>query len=235
MKCVAVIPARGGSKRIPKKNIKEFHGKPIIGYSIEVALESGLFDQVYVSTDCLQIAKVAREYGAQVPFLRPSDISDDFTGTNPVVSHIIQKLEEKGERFEYVCCLYPTAPFIKKEFLSQGFEKIKTSKYDFVFSATSFSFPPQRSIRLESEDYISANFVESFSKRSQDLEEWLHDAGQFYWGTPTAFKNYSTVKNSKSSIVKLDRKFVQDIDTNEDWEFAEMLYKVHQEKTEADF
>ena len=226
MKCVAIIPARGGSKRIPKKNIKDFHGKPIIAYSIEAAIDSGLFSDVYVSTDSEEIANVSREYGAKVPFLRPADIADDFTGTNPVVAHMLDKLAKSGKTYDFVCCLYPTAPFVRKVFLREGFEKITTRNYDFVFSATTFAFPPQRSIKLTNKDVVEANFSDKFLERSQDLDEWYHDAGQFYWGTPHSFEKYSSIANSKSSIVKLDRKFVQDIDTPEDWEFAEGLFTV---------
>ena len=179
-KTVAIIPARGGSKRIPRKNIKDFFGKPLIAYSIEVALKSKLFEKVIVSTDDEEIANVAIKYGATVPFIRPKELSDDFTGTGAVVEHTINYLKENGENYDFICTIYATAPFIQEKYLVEGFEKLKNSNAKNTFSCTSMPFPIQRTFKITQDDRCEMFWKENFMKRSQDLEEAYQDAGQFY-------------------------------------------------------
>lgn len=225
LKCIAIIPARGGSKRIPKKNIKLFFGKPLIAYSIKVALASKLFAKVVVSTDDETIAKIAQEYGAEVPFLRPKELSDDFTGTGDVINHTVTYLEERGEEYEYICTLYATAPLLQKEYLIEGYEKLKTSDAVNAFSATSMAFPIQRTFKLDANGRCEMFTSEHYMTRSQDLEEAYQDAGQFYWKKRK--KKSDEIMFGKDSIpVILPRHLVQDIDTLEDWDRAEKLYKI---------
>lgn len=224
MNSVAIIPARGGSKRIPRKNIKLFAGKPIIAYSIETAITSGLFNKVIVSTDDDEIAAVAESFGAEIPFIRPLNLSDDHTGTNAVVKHSIQWFLENGYPVDYACCIYATAPFIQTKFLQEGFEKIVRSAKSFSFSVTTFPFPIQRAIKIKMNDSIEPFYPEYIFIRSQDLEEAYHDAGQFYWGTSEAFLSDEIIFSKKSVPVVLPRYLVQDIDTTEDWNRAELMY-----------
>ncbi len=228
MNSVAIIPARGGSKRIPKKNVRLFFGKPMIAWPIEVAKKSGLFDRIIVSTDSEKIAEIARESGAETPFKRPKKLADDFTGTNDVVKHALQWLIGQGENIKYACCIYATAPFLKPEYLKEGFEILKAGECTFVFSVTSYAFPIQRSIKIRSDGYVDANFPGSIPMRSQDLEEAYHDAGQFYWGSPESFIENKPIFSSGAKPVVLPRYLVQDIDTMEDWEMAEYMYKALQ-------
>ncbi|MDA8141186.1 MAG: pseudaminic acid cytidylyltransferase [Desulfobacteraceae bacterium] len=223
---LCVIPARGGSKRIPQKNIRLFAGKPIIAYSIQTALRSALFDKVIVSTDDMAIAKVAKEFGAEIPFMRPNHLADDFTGTNSVVKHAIAWYEERGHAIDYACCIYATAPFLQIEYLREGFEKLVSSGKAFAFSVTTFSFPIQRALRMTANSSVEAIFPENVAKRSQDLEETYHDAGQFYWGTAEAFLNDLVTFSDISVPVCVPRHLVQDIDTLEDWDLAEKMYHV---------
>ena len=223
---IAIIPARGGSKRIPRKNIKLFHGKPMIAYSIEAALHSGCFDEVIVSTDDAEIADVAKQYGAGVPFLRPSNISDDHATTMDVVSHAITWCDENNWYIENVCCLYATAPFVTSVYLKQGLEKLTNEDCEYIFSATSFPFPIQRAIKIAQNGEVNMFLPENELVRSQDLEEAYHDAGQFYWGKKEAFLEKKSIFSPHSKVVLLPRKRVQDIDTQEDWELAESLYLV---------
>ncbi len=227
---VAIIPARGGSKRIPRKNIKPFCGKPIIAYSIEAAAVSGLFDRVIVSTDDEEIAAVARAFGASVPFLRPKPLADDFTGTNDVVKHAIHWLESDGKHADYVCCIYATAPFLLPEKLCEGYEKLTASGMSFAFSVTTFPFPIQRALRVNGDQRIEPFYPENIQVRSQDLEETYHDAGQFYWGKSSAFLDNETLFSAVSVPVILPRFLVQDIDTPEDWDRAELMYDAWQAK-----
>lgn len=221
----AVIPARGGSKRIPRKNIKSFGGKPMIAWSIEAALESECFDQVIVSTDDSEIAKVAVEYGATVPFTRPQNLSDDHTGTIPVIRHSIQWLQTNHKDVEYVCCLYATAPFVRPGDISTGLTSLIESDADYAFSVTSYGFPVQRAIRVTSAGRVEMLYPEHLETRSQDLEEVYHDAGQFYWGRAHAWQDDGVVFSQKAVPVYLPRKRVQDIDTPEDWECAELMFR----------
>ncbi len=225
---VAVIPARGGSKRIPRKNIKPFLGKPMIAWSIEAALNSGCFDKVIVSTDDNEIAEIARFNGAEVPFMRPAQLSDDFAGTGAVMKHAVDFLLGQGDPVEYVCCIYATAPFIQPEDLVEGWEKISQGNCSYSFSVTSYAFPIQRAIRILNDGRVEMFAPESFATRSQDLEEAWHDAGQFYWGTVRAWLDEEMIFGSDSIPVILPRHRVQDIDTPEDWVRAEWLLKAIQ-------
>ena len=222
---IAVIPARSGSKRIPGKNIRDFCGKPIIAYSIEQAINSGLFDRVIVSTDDEEIAIVARNYGADTPFIRPPDISDDFTGTNAVVKHAIEWFQQQGQVIEFACCIYATAPFVQARYLQEGYEKLVKSNCSFAFSVTSYAFPIQRAIRINTQGEVDAIWPENINTRSQDLEDTFHDAGQFYWGTSAAFLQDQVIFSTDSIPVIVPRFLVQDIDTEEDWFRAELMFK----------
>ena len=221
---LAVIPARGGSKRIPRKNIKEFHGKPMIAWSIQAALNSGCIDEVWVSTDDEEIAAIAQTYGAKVPFIRPAHLSDDFATTADVMQHAAQECQIQYQQLpDYVCCLYATAPFVQQQDLLQGFELIQSKDLDYVFSATNYSFPIQRAIKIDSDGKVNMFSPEFFNTRSQDLEEAWHDAGQFYWGTAQAWLQKHTVFSPNSNIISLPSYRVQDIDTLSDWHRAEMI------------
>lgn len=228
---LAVIPARGGSKRIPRKNIKMFHGQPMIAWSIQAAIDSGCFDEVWVSTDDEEIAEVAQVYGAKVPFLRPVHLSDDFATTADVMSHAVEEFGKINHALpDYICCLYATAPFVIKADLVQGLEKIKNnSNLNYVFSATTYPFPIQRAIKLNEYDTVEMFSPQYFNVRSQDLEEAWHDAGQFYWGTAEAWLNKAMIFSTQSRVVELPRFRVQDIDTQEDWGRAEWLFKAIQQ------
>jgi pseudaminic acid cytidylyltransferase len=220
---ICVIPARGGSKRIPRKNIKEFCGKPIIAYSIECALESELFDEVVVSTDDEEIAAVAKAYGANIPFIRPKELAGDYAGTIPVIAHAIKWFIALGQPPTAVCCVYPTAPFIQPNDLKEGLATLVSGNWDYVFSATAFSYPIFRSLKLHDDGAVEMFFPEHFETRSQDLPESFHDAAQFYWGQPGAWTGNKRIFDRWSSTVMLPRWRVQDIDTAHDWERAELM------------
>ncbi|WP_041958571.1 pseudaminic acid cytidylyltransferase [Sulfurospirillum arsenophilum] len=222
---LAIIPARGGSKRIPRKNIKAFCGKPMIAYSIEAAQKSGCFDKIVVSTDDEEIAALARTLGAEVPFMRPKELSDDHTATIPVIAHAITASVRDLSEVEAVCCIYATAPFVQAQYIQEAYEKLSSTKASYAFSATSFAYPIQRAIRLTKEDRVEMFSPENFAVRSQDLEEAYHDAGQFYWGTPEAWLEGQVIFAPHSTAVLLPRHLVQDIDTPEDWIRAEFMYK----------
>lgn len=226
---VAIIPARGGSKRIPRKNIKMFYGKPMIAYSIETAKNSGLFDKIIVSTDDNEIADVARSYGAEVPFIRPKELSDDHTGTTPVIAHAIGMLEKEGCKIDIACCIYATAPFVQPEFLCAGYEKLMSQKWAYTFSATSYPFPIFRAIQCNRDESVEMFWPEHLATRSQDLPEAYHDAGQFYWGTSEAWLHELPIFASHSSMIVLPRHMVQDIDTLEDWKRAELMYRAYRD------
>jgi pseudaminic acid cytidylyltransferase len=222
---VAIIPARGGSKRIPRKNIKEFCGKPMIAWSIEAALNNASIDRVVVSTDDCEIAEISRAFGAEVPFIRPDSLADDFTGTVPVIKHAVESLIELGAEFSNVCCIYATAPFVNSGDLDEGLRKLINYDCDYVFSVTSYAFPIQRAIKLSENHHVEMFFPENYDKRSQDLEEAWHDAGQFYWGNKMTWLSELPLFSSKSMSIILPRYRVQDIDTFEDWVRAEWLLK----------
>ena len=221
---LAVIPARGGSKRIPRKNIRPFAGRPIIAYSIDAARACGLFDHVVVSTDDDEIAGVARGCGAETPFVRPKDLADDHTGTNAVVRHAIGWFGERGALPEHVCCLYATAPFVQPHDLREGFDRLVASGSSFAFSVTGFEFPIQRALRIDAGGRVQPIWPENAARRSQDLEPAFHDAGQFYWGTSRAFLDEVVLYSDASVPVILPRHLVQDIDTEEDWTRAELMF-----------
>ncbi len=230
MSAVAIIPARGGSKRIPRKNIKEFCGKPMIAWSIEAAMESGCFDRVIVSTDDEEIAAVARQYGAETPFMRPAQLSDDYTGTIPVIRHAVEWLADNGCAVSQACCIYATAPFVSPEDLNRGQQLLESEVCSYAFSVTSYAFPIQRAIRITGSGRVAMFNPEHFQTRSQDLEEAWHDAGQFYWGTAQAWKEERLIFSEDAAPVTLPRHRVQDIDTPEDWVRAEWLFKAMQEQ-----
>lgn len=222
---LAIIPARGGSRRIPRKNIKPFCGKPMIAWSIEAALQSSCFDRVIVSTDDDEIASVARQHGAEVPFVRPAELSDDHTGTIPVIRHAIDWCNQQGDSVRQACCLYATAPFVTTEDICRGFATLQSSSCDYAFSVTSYPFPIQRAIRINENGRVEMFNPEHFNTRSQDLEEAFHDAGQFYWGRAEAWLQGKPIFCPDALPVALPRHRVQDIDTEEDWVRAEWLFK----------
>jgi N-acylneuraminate cytidylyltransferase len=224
MKAVAIIPARGGSKRIPRKNIKDFCGQPIIAYSIQTAQNSGLFDRIIISTDDEEIAEVSRQYCAEIPFMRPKELADDYTGTTDVIAHATKWLRENKYQVEAVCCIYPTAPFISADDLSQGLSTLKPGNWDYVFSVTDYASTIFRSFKELPSGGIEMFFPDMFPKRSQDLPEALHDAGQFYWGLPEAWVSGKRLFDQKSCTLRIPRWRVQDIDTIDDWHRAEMIY-----------
>lgn len=223
---IAVIPARGGSKRIPRKNIKQFSGKPMIAWSIEAAKASGLFDRIIVSTDDAEIADVAGQWGAEVPFVRPDGLSDDHAATTAVVAHATQWAMDQGIHPVAVCCIYATAPFIRLDDLRHGWEVLNSGDWNYVFTATDFPAPIFRSFREMADGGIEMFFPEHFATRSQDLPVAFHDAGQFYWGRPAAWINEKRIFSRSSAPVVIQRSRAQDIDTPEDWEFAELLFQI---------
>jgi len=224
-KKVCIIPARGGSKRIPKKNIKFFHGKPLIAYSIETAKQSELFNRIIVSTDDEEIAKIAKKYGAEVPFMRPKELADDYSGTDQVIEHAIDWLKDRDEKYDYACTIYATAPLLQPKYLVEGYEKLKNSDAVYAFSVTSMPFPIQRTFKITEKGRCEMFFPEHYTSRSQDLEVAYQDAGQFYW--QKLFKTSNVPMFGKDSIpIILPRHLVQDIDTLEDWERTEKLYEI---------
>lgn len=225
---LAIIPARGGSKRILRKNIKLFCGKPMIAWSIDAALQSGCFDRIVVSTDDAEIAQVAEDCGAEVPFVRPPELSDDHTGTIPVIAHAICWQNAHGQAVSQACCIYATAPFVQAQDLQRGLSVLQTSGAQYAFSVTSYAFPIQRAIRITPEQRIEMFNPEHFGTRSQELEEAWHDAGQFYWGEASAWLAGKPLFCQDAAPVPMPRHRVQDIDTPEDWTRAEWLFKAMQ-------
>ncbi|PMG74965.1 pseudaminic acid cytidylyltransferase [Shewanella sp. 10N.286.51.B7] len=221
---IAIIPARGGSKRIPKKNIRHFCGKPIIARSIEAAVESELFDHVIVSTDCFEIAEIARSYGATTPFMRPAELSDDMATTRVVVNHTINWVIDNVGKVDHVCCLYATAPFVTAEALKLSFDQLLNMGTDFCFSVTSFASAIQRALYMDDFGHVKMFAPEHRQSRSQDLIEAYHDAGQFYWGKSEAFLRGDIMYSEKATSYIVPRYQVQDIDTEEDWLLAERLF-----------
>ena len=227
MSNICIIPARGGSKRIPRKNVKLFCGKPIIAYSIEAALKSNLFDEVMVSTDDEEIVAVAQEYGAKVPFMRSAKNADDFTGTGDVVFEVLTKYSEIDREFTTICCIYATAPFVNEKRLIEGFNLLTKREFDAVFPIAKYSSPIWRSYFMNVNESVKMNFPEHETKRSQDLTDAFYDAGQFYWFKTAAFQlleNKNSFGINKGAII-LDDMEVQDIDNKEDWEIAEMKFE----------
>ena len=221
---IAIIPARGGSKRIPRKNIKDFCGKPMIAYSIEAAIASDCFDRVFVSTDDYEISEIAKAYGAEVPFMRPENLSDDYATTVDVIQHAIKALNIESD--DNVCCIYATAPFITPFYLKQGLSCLLDNKIDYAFSATEFSFPIQRAFKFNSNNRVEMFQPQYCNTRSQDLKKAYHDAGQFYWGKSNAFLSGSPIFSLNSIPVILPIMHVQDIDTDSDWLVAEFKFNM---------
>lgn len=223
---LCVIPARGGSQRIPRKNIREFCGKPMIAWPIEAAHASGCFDRIIVSTDDADIAEISRQWGADVPFVRPIELADDFAGTMPVVAHSVHWHQDQGHDLQSVCCLYATAPFVQSSDLKQGLDLLYYAADDrFVFTATTYSSPIQRALRFDLATGVAHMLEpESFGERSQDLEPAFHDAGQFYWGRPQAWLRSDNLFDGGKPLL-LPRWRVQDIDTEDDWTKAELMHK----------
>lgn len=222
---IAIIPARGGSKRIPRKNIKTFSGYPMIVWSIVAARKSKVFDKIIVSTDDQEIANVAKKWGAEVLGLRKAELADDKTSVFELIGYEILNLREKSIYPDYICVIYATAPFIKHQFLTDSFKRIKESGKSYCFSVTSFPFPVKRGVRINALGEIEALYPEHFYTRSQDLEETYHDAGQFYWGKPDAFLNRIILHSTEALPWLLPRYLVQDIDTNEDWMRAQLMHE----------
>ena len=225
MKSICIIPARGGSKRIPRKNIKLFRGKPLIGWVIEIAKQSNCFDQIFISTDDLDIANYSKSLGAEIPFLRPKELSDDYTSTMDVMKYMVEQLIKSNHDIEYICCIYATATLIKKSDLKKSFEIIKKEKSDqILFGVTTFDYPIQRAIILDNKNNSSFLNKEFLYSRSQDLQETFHDAGQFYWGNVNAWLNTESILEGGKAF-KIPRWRVQDIDVLEDWIRAENIHK----------
>ena len=225
---IAVIPARGGSKRIPRKNLRAFCGKPMIAWSIEAAATAGCFDRIVVSTDDAEIAAAGLAHGAEVPFERPAELSDDRTGTIPVIAHAADACELDDE--DLVCALYATAPFVRPEDLRRGLVAMEQGDCAYALAVTTFPFPIQRAVRLDDEGRLEMFDPAQAEVRSQDLEEAWHDAGQFYWGTAAAWRAASPIFARSSIGVSIPRVRVQDIDTEEDWQRAELLHRLLEEQ-----
>lgn len=224
-KILAIIPARGGSKRIPRKNTRDFLGKPIIAYSIEVALKSGLFDEVMVSTDDQEIADIAIKYGAKVPFFRSEKNSDNHSTTVDVIEEVLLEYKKNGKEYDYSCCLYPTAPFITPERLKEAVQLLEKSSADSVVSVTSFSFPIWRSFKIDNGGLVKMNWPENMHVRSQDLPPAYHDCGQFYCLDVKRFLVQKKLFTENTLPVIISEIEVQDIDNEEDWQMAEIKYK----------
>lgn len=220
---VAVIPARGGSRRIPRKNIRLFAGRPMISYAIDCALRSGVFDKVIVSTDDAEVSAIATQCGAEVPFTRPAALSDDHAGTADVMIHAVDHCLAAGMNLTAACCIYPTAPFVRPEDVARGLEMLESTDLEFVFAATTFAYPIFRSFRRREGGGLEMIFPEVFHARSQDLPEAMHDAGQFYWGSPAAWRDSETAFGTSAGVIAIPRWRVQDIDTEEDWIQAEAM------------
>lgn len=222
MKNICIIPARGGSKRIPRKNIKEFLGKPIIAYSIEAALKSGLFDEVMVSTDDEEIAAIAKQYGAKVPFLRSAETANDYATTADVLLEVLAKYREQGQEFDNLCCLYATAPLISSNDLAEALQLMNNSKFDCVYPVVQFSYPIWRCLDVAEDGSMKRHWPEYENSRSQDLPKEYHDTGTFYW-----YKlQQGALASGKIGAIIVPEDRVQDIDTETDWKLAEMKYKL---------
>ena len=225
MKRIAIIPARGGSKRIPRKNLKNFLGKPIIAYSIQAALDSNLFDEVMVSTDDYEIAKIAKQFGATVPFMRSTINSNDFATTYDVIEEVIKQYKKQDIEFDKICCIYPCAPFIGPEILNNALVKLEDNKFDSVFPVLQYNFPIQRALRKDN-DKLTMIVEENLNIRSQDLEESFHDAGQFYWCKTNKILANRKLFTSNTGGILISELEAQDIDNDIDWKLAELKYQI---------
>lgn len=229
MKRIAIITARGGSKRIPRKNIREFCGRPMLAYSVQAALEAGVFDTVMVSTEDEEIAGIAEKYGASVPFFRSPETANDFAATADVLKEVLERYAGLGESFDTVCCIYPTAPFLTPERLRQAVELLETEQADSVLPVVRFSFPPQRCVVVR-EGALQFKWPEYAQARSQDLEPYYHDAGQFYCLRGESFSSQGRLVMDRTVPLILSELEVQDIDTPEDWELAELKYRMQRNR-----
>ena len=224
---IAIIPARGGSKRIPKKNSKLFSGFPMISWAIKTAQKSNLFDAVVVSTDDEKIAEISEKLGAQIPFIRPKELSDDLTPTVPVIAHGVKFLMDKGWALEYACCIYPCSPFLRSDDLSEAYELIESKQSDFIYPVTEYAHPIQRGMRLLPSGQMEFLYPENELKRTQDLETVYHDCGQFYWGRANAWLEQKKMHTDGLGLVLPNWRFV-DIDNENDWIRAEEIFKVRE-------
>jgi pseudaminic acid cytidylyltransferase len=223
---VAIIPARGGSKRIPRKNVRDFCGQPLLAFSILAAKNSGLFDHVVVSTDDEQIRCIANQYGAETPFVRPLELANDHATTVPVINHAVRWVQEHMGKVDHACCIYATAPFIQAKALLESYDMLISKKVGvYVFSATTMPFPIQRTFKVKPDGFVEMFEPHNYNTRSQDLEEAYQDAGQFYWGSAESYNNEKIFFSNDSMAYVLPRHMVQDIDTLEDWRRAELMYE----------
>jgi pseudaminic acid cytidylyltransferase len=228
---IAVIPARSGSKRIPRKNIRDFCGKPMIAWPLEVAKASSLFDHVIVSTEDEEIAKVAQAWGAETTFVRPAELANDHAGTTEVIAHATRWALDQGWSLSAVCCIYATAPFMRVEDLKRGLEALESGNWAYAFSATEYASPIFRAFKQHTEGGVEMFFPDQFEKRSQDLPVALHDAGQFYWGRPNAWLGLKRLFDRHSIPILIPRWRVQDIDSEDDWKRAEIMFQVLKKET----
>ena len=231
-KCIAIITARGGSKRIPRKNIKPFLGKPIIQYSIEASLNAGCFDEIMVSTDDAEIAEIATQHGAKVPFIRSNDTSNDFATTAQVITEVLNDYKKMGQEFDYCCCIYPTAPFVTAEKLQKAYSKLMESNGESVVPIVKFGFPILRSFKIE-DGLVKMNWPEFMQSRSQDLPTAYHDCGQFYFLRVDSFLKNGKLFTENTLPLEMPESEVQDIDTLEDWKIAEIKYTFLLEKDKS--
>ena len=225
MKCLAIVTARGGSKRIPGKNIRDFLGKPILSYPIKCAIESGAFDEVMVSTDSEEIAEIAKKYGARVPFMRSKETANDYATTEDVIMEVLKCYEAEDVHFDYVVCLYPTAPFVRAEWIKNGLEVMQKTQANMLMTVVKYSFPPQRGM-IKDGEYIKYKWPQYMLSRSQDLENIYHDVGQFYCYNVKAFMKLNGLIEDKIVPFEVEEAEVQDIDTYEDWKIAELKYRI---------
>jgi N-acylneuraminate cytidylyltransferase len=221
---IAVIPARGGSKRIPRKNIRSFHGVPIIAYAINNAIKSRLFEKIFVSTDDEEIAEIALKYGASVPWIRPKEISDDFSTTNSVMKHAVENLRDRAEGVENVCCIYPTTPLLQPKFLKLGLECMSGGDWDYVIAGIRSQSPPERLFSIGPNNEVQMLFPEYEKTRTQDLMNHFQDAGQFYWGKTSSWEQELPIFTGHAAMVEIPSEYAVDIDTLEDWNYAEFLF-----------
>ena len=224
---IAIIPARGGSKRIPRKNIRLFHGIPVIAYAIKAAKESGIFDEVFVSTDDGEIADIAISFGAKVPWMRPKELSDDFATTVKVMLDAVKRFDTNLNRLEFVCCIYPTTPLLRPNLFLEGLRVLKDGDWDYVIAASLARTPPERFLSLGENNEVMMRFPEHEITRTQDFSPAYHDAGQFYWGKKTAWESALPLFTSKSTILELPRELAVDLDTLDDWHYAELLFNIY--------
>lgn len=224
---IAIIPARGGSKRIPRKNIKLFHGVPIIAHAIKTAKDSKAFEEIFVSTDDEEIAELAKSFGATIPWMRSKNLSDDYSTTVSVIQDAVNKLDSILENLENVCCIYPATPLLKPGFVSQGLQVLRDGDWDYVLAASRVETPPERFFSLDASNGVQMHFPKYEMNRTQDFLPSYYDAGQFYWGRKTSWQTGLPIFTSASTIVEIPSKFSVDIDTLDDWHQAEQLFEIH--------